>query len=237
MDKQSFRAQLVEWFREIIPYGNLDKYIRKTREGIDTNPHCTDRHANHVHYVIYTKQHSYGISATPTYLGCIASTMYYRPGENWTRGNDLPDGPFSRETWEAIKDRIIGYELQKLEPLPSYGDCAHKCPPAAAEWTPEEAEYNEARYELLRAQQRMEKAEHVRSGLFKKDEVTPCTRAAVEPELEVDALVEAQLEPLMCDNDLCRGADKHHLSCPSFREQEILRRNAEEQSKRKPKVK
>lgn len=224
MDKQSFRAQLVEWFREIIPYGNLDKYIRKTREGIDTNPHNTDRHANHVHYVIYTKQHSYGISATPTYLGCIASTMYYRPGENWTRGNDLPDGKFCRETWDAIVNAIVRYELQKVDPIPDPSTYAENGPPANLVMTPEEEEYHAARYQLFQAQQRMEKAEHVHNGQFKEDEAMPATRAATEPELRVDDLVEAQLEPLTCDNDLCRGANKHHPSCKGLTKDQAKRK-------------
>lgn len=50
------------------------------------------------------------------YLGCIASNRYPRLGEHWRRGNDLPDGPLTRETWEKIKDAIISYEL--VEPAP-----------------------------------------------------------------------------------------------------------------------
>lgn len=114
--KHSFRLNLVEWLKEIIPFNQLDTYVRKTREGFDDNPHA-DRHANHVSYKFVTAKHSYHISATPTYLGCTVSATFFRPGENWTRGNDLPDGKFSRETWEAIKDAIIRYELLKLDPL------------------------------------------------------------------------------------------------------------------------
>jgi hypothetical protein len=106
MEQQSFRAQLVEWLKEIIPYNRLDDYVLQ----IETNP-------DHINYTIYTATHSYSISAKPTYLGCIASATFCRPGEDWTRGNDLPDGKFCRETWENIKDAIIRYELVKLAPV------------------------------------------------------------------------------------------------------------------------
>jgi hypothetical protein len=45
------------------------------------------------------------------YLGCIAQTLRVRPGEHDRRGNDLPDGPLTRETLDAILLAIVGYEL------------------------------------------------------------------------------------------------------------------------------
>ena len=36
------------------------------------------------------------------YLGATASSRAPRPGETWTRGNDLADGPYSHETWLKI---------------------------------------------------------------------------------------------------------------------------------------
>jgi hypothetical protein len=187
MDTQSFRTQLVEWMKEIVPYSQFDKYVRKTREGIETNPHNTDRHANHVNYIIYTKNHSYSISATPTYLGCIASTMFYRPGENWTRGNDLPDGKFNRSTWEYIKDAIVRYELEKIEQTVVGG--VPDGPPCHSLPTPIETEYQEARHAAFLAQERLNRAERAMNGQDKKDPEMPSTRAAVEPEVDHDAFV------------------------------------------------
>jgi len=186
MDTQSFRTQLVEWMKEIVPYSNFDKYARKTRESIETNPHNTDRHANHVSYVIYTKQHSYSISATPTYLGCIASTMFYRPGENWTRGNDLPDGKFSRETWEAIKDAIIRYELAKIVLTPA--SAVPDGPPANHLPSPAEQEYFDARYAAFLAQERLNKAERAVKGLHRNDPELPSIRTATEPAEDMEML-------------------------------------------------
>jgi len=73
----------------------------------------------HIAFRFFTASHRYFISAVwqdyhPTYLGCIASTRTPRPGEDWTRGNDLPDGYFCRETWEHIKNAIIRYEMKPL---------------------------------------------------------------------------------------------------------------------------
>ncbi len=227
MDKQSFRAQLVEWLGEIVPYGQIDKYTRITRESFNDSPYNTDRHANHVNYIFCTAEHRYAISAYPHYLGCIASTTRERPGENWTRGNDLPDGPFCRETWDAIKNRIIGYEMEKLVPLPDYKKCCIDLPPAPTP-TAEETEFFEARHALFQAQERLEKAERVMNGQFAKDPAMPVTRAATEPEMNVEALADAQPEPLVCNNDLCRGGTEHHPSCKGL---------TKDQAKRKSKIK
>src|ERR1700739_4332886 len=105
---QSFRTELVEWLKEIVPFSKLDLYTRKTREGLNVSLDA-GRHDNHVNYIICTDKHRYSISATPTYLGCIVFTTFYRPGEDWTRGNDLPDGKFCRATWEDIKDAILRF--------------------------------------------------------------------------------------------------------------------------------
>lgn len=70
---------------------------------------------------IYTETHRYRISAydrseNDGYLGCTSSTRKPLAGEDHTRGNDLADGPFTRETWEKIKSDIVAYELVKLAP-------------------------------------------------------------------------------------------------------------------------
>ena len=74
------------------------------------------RHGNdRISARIYTPDHCYCISAsTSGYLGCTAGTRKARAGEDWNRGNDLPDGPFNKRTWERIKNAIIGYELNPL---------------------------------------------------------------------------------------------------------------------------
>lgn len=92
------------WLSEIIPYNQIKKHVLFTDHGDRTN------------VKIYTDTYVYSISYRHDggYLGCVASTMFHRPGENWTGGNDLPDGKFNKKTWESIKNAIIRHELNKL---------------------------------------------------------------------------------------------------------------------------
>lgn len=62
-----------------------------------------------------TATQMYSINFHDNYLGCGASCRTARPGETWLRGNDLPDGKFSRETWDKILLGILGYELVALD--------------------------------------------------------------------------------------------------------------------------
>ena len=62
----------------------------------------------------YTKNNSYCIAFGSTSLGCTVSSRKPRAGEDWTRGNDLPDGKFNEDTWNRIKNAIISYELVKI---------------------------------------------------------------------------------------------------------------------------
>ena len=51
------------------------------------------------------------------YMGCQVQTRKPIAGENWNRGNDLPDGKYCKETWDRIKHRIIAYELVKVKKM------------------------------------------------------------------------------------------------------------------------
>ena len=73
----------------------------------------------HFRAAIYTKTTAYHISAIEryagkSYLGCIAASRKARPGEDWTRGNDLPDGNLSKKTWRQILAGIVRYEAQRI---------------------------------------------------------------------------------------------------------------------------
>jgi hypothetical protein len=167
---QSFRTELVEWLKEIVPFSKLDLYVRKTREGFNHDPEA-GRHDNHVSYIICTDNHRYSISATPWYLGCIASTTFYRPGEDWTRGNDLPDGPFSYQTWLHIKDAILRYELVKL--VDTKVGSVPEGPPCNITPTAEELEYWAANAESFKAKERLERAERAYNQQNRRDAETP----------------------------------------------------------------
>ena len=73
-------------------------------------------------FSIFTSDHEYAISAllpegsNDGYLGCVMCNRRPDAGEEHTRGSDLPDGKFSIETWESIRNAIIGFELVKLAP-------------------------------------------------------------------------------------------------------------------------
>jgi hypothetical protein len=87
---------------------------------------------------LYTSEYVYAISFSPSqktgegdrdwtggYLGCIASCRKERPGEDWTRGRDLPDGQFTVETFERIIHAIVRAEIgDSVKELQLRGDAA-----------------------------------------------------------------------------------------------------------------
>jgi hypothetical protein len=99
---------LKNWFRKDLRYANWDRDVEILK---DTETECSIR--------VYTDTHSYRIGAMVRedgtgYLGCEASTRKPRAGEDHTRGNDLPDGLFTRANWQSILGSIVGYELMKI---------------------------------------------------------------------------------------------------------------------------
>lgn len=81
---------------------------------------------------IYTARNCYAIHAigdqirepeetgdgVVSYLGCVASRRTPRPGEDWTRGNDLPDGRFCKGTLNRILGAIVFYEAVEVSEFP-----------------------------------------------------------------------------------------------------------------------
>ena len=68
---------------------------------------------------IYTLINEYTILCKSTshdyfYLVCSATCRLCRPGEEWHRGNDLPDGEMCEETWHRILAGIVRYESQYI---------------------------------------------------------------------------------------------------------------------------
>lgn len=101
---------LFSWLSNLGKYGNKKDYmiLLEDERGISVS--------------LFTSDHKYSIRArrpndNDGYLGCGASTRTPRTGEDWSRGNDLPDGPYNEKTWQEILNGIIGYELQKIESL------------------------------------------------------------------------------------------------------------------------
>ena len=108
-------ATLKAWLAEIYPPAQIDASV------------AVDVHKRVVVAKIWTATNVYTItshikeSGTPekalaaSYLGASACSRLERPGETWHRGNDLPDGRFSAETWREILAGIVRYETQEIK--------------------------------------------------------------------------------------------------------------------------
>lgn len=104
------------WLEEINPYG--EKFVEVLYDEGQSSPKSYEFRKK---VRIYSCKYVYTIlvidrSKDDGYLGCVVSNRKPRAGEDWIRGNDLPDGPFIRETWEKIKNAIIRHELVTLVP-------------------------------------------------------------------------------------------------------------------------
>jgi len=110
-------SELGKWLKPLCRFSKIEDFI------------VADYKENKLRLKIYTKDHSYSISArlpnserlgkgqmisVDGYLGCIAQTRKPRAGEDWNRGNDLADGSYSKETFDEIVCDIVAYELVKV---------------------------------------------------------------------------------------------------------------------------
>lgn len=112
MSYEENKALLEVWLREASPYRRPQgEWFRF--EGDDESSEVINARG----WVTFcTAAHSYRLSFTDTYLGCTTGCRVQRPGENWTRGSDLHDGAFCRETFDRILLDIFAYELVELDP-------------------------------------------------------------------------------------------------------------------------
>ncbi len=104
--------QLDQWLKELVFPGKVKDFIEEI-----SNKLTRDEHEREM--FLYTEEHCYLINAVSRtdgnhYIGCNVSARKSRAGEDWIRGNDLPDGPFNKETWNKIVYAIVNYELVKL---------------------------------------------------------------------------------------------------------------------------
>jgi len=78
--------------------------------------HIVENSDNALRLRLYTARNYYALVANDDndYLGCVASTRVPRPGEDWTRGNDLPDGRFCKETFNSVMGAIVFYEALEV---------------------------------------------------------------------------------------------------------------------------
>ena len=59
----------------------------------------------------FTERSRYSITAKPDYLGAFGKARAPLAGETWCRGRDLPDGNFTKETWDSIMVAVVKNEL------------------------------------------------------------------------------------------------------------------------------
>ncbi len=102
--------QFAEWLKQI-----------NWGDKIDSNMLIfLDRNIDKTRFVVkfFTNTYCYSISGYEGkmgYLGCIATTRKNRVGELWGRGNDLPDGNYSKQTFNNIVKGVVKYEMKQLE--------------------------------------------------------------------------------------------------------------------------
>jgi len=125
--------QLKEWIhRDLGQYRDSHKLLRtfevETQSPLEGISRAT--------FTLWTRRNRYAITLhaklSPPgacYMGCGACSRSWRAGEDWHRGNDLPDGEFSETLWLRILTAILSYELDEpvepreatLSPTVAYG--------------------------------------------------------------------------------------------------------------------
>jgi hypothetical protein len=108
--------ELDQWLKELVFPGKVEDFIEEISDSLISVEHSRK-------LCFYTENHCYFIHATHrkdhdnSYIGCQVNARKSRPGEDWMRGNDLPNGPFNKQTWNKIIYAIVNYELVKLSPF------------------------------------------------------------------------------------------------------------------------
>ena len=95
--------RIVKWLRRFSYFSGKRVHVAKnTKDTLRLN--------------IYTGLHCYSIytNGPGNYLGAGASTRMPRPGEDWSRGNDLPDGKISKDVLYGILGSIVFYEAREV---------------------------------------------------------------------------------------------------------------------------
>ena len=94
------------WINQDFKYANSQSYIVKG--GSVSEKTSSDS------ITLYTDNNKYLITIWDNYLCCGATSRKPRAGEGWTRGNDLADGDFSKDTWHSILADIVSFEMVRV---------------------------------------------------------------------------------------------------------------------------
>lgn len=113
MTEEATKMQMLDqWLKELVYPGKVSDFVKEIEgKGEDGEVYRS--------LCIYTEEHQYFISAIErssgkSYIGCQVNARKSRAGEDWVRGNDLPDGEFNKKTWDRIIYAIVSYEMIKL---------------------------------------------------------------------------------------------------------------------------
>lgn len=110
MSAQQRRKQLERWLHQL---GFKSKHLRWERLVSESD--------SRERVVFATTKNNYFLSFNDDYLGLTVSSRVTRPGEDWTRGNDLPDGEFSAEILGMAIKAVLLYELREVSNVSSGG--------------------------------------------------------------------------------------------------------------------
>lgn len=124
-DPEEPRKIVVNIEETLSKHGQLDRWIKQLTFPADKKTLIMELSGHgspeevYRSFCFFTRDHQYNIVAIDRpgedgYLGCQVSTRKPRAGEDWNRGNDLPDGPFTKDTWDNIVRGIVRYELVQL---------------------------------------------------------------------------------------------------------------------------
>ncbi len=105
--------KLKGWMKGLFRFCPEEKALQVVTEDGQSQP---GDYEYNVRFKLLTPRYEYTVVAIDRgkddgYLGCGVSCREPREGEDWTRGRDLADGPFTHETWEKIVHDIIAFEL------------------------------------------------------------------------------------------------------------------------------
>lgn len=109
MTKEEGKKQLIEWLDSVTFCRGKKMYeFFEDDEGLRVS--------------LYTDNFCYSIGASfnsnDGYLGGLSHCRKKRAGEERIRGNDLPDGKFSYNTWRSILSGIVRNELVEIFETP-----------------------------------------------------------------------------------------------------------------------
>lgn len=118
-----------EMLRQLVSWMNMGRFNPHAEVGENDPPFCDsvmrksfylNENKDWIRIMIFTQTNEYVIDARlrhdgTAYLGCVASCRKPRAGEDWTRGRDLADGDFCRETWFKILADIVSAESVAIQ--------------------------------------------------------------------------------------------------------------------------